>query len=130
MLNGILSVVSNFSPHIVDEERLGEIVFIVGEGHGLKVKGHHGTALNIAKLVATSCSVAVGIEEFGNGSFILREIGILTALIPLLIVVEDVIGGWGEELIKLLVLEDLIENPDLIDGGLSTLISDTGSSNQ
>lgn len=29
MLDGILSVVSDLSPHVVDEERLGEVVFIV-----------------------------------------------------------------------------------------------------
>ena len=43
MLNGIFSVVSDLSPQVVDEERLSEVVFIVGEGHGLEVKSHHGT---------------------------------------------------------------------------------------
>ncbi len=130
VLNGILSVVSNLSPHVVNEERLCEIVFIVGEGHGLEVKSHHGSALNIAKLVASGCCVAVGVEELGNGSAILREISVITALIPLLIVIKNVIGGGGEKLVELLVLEDLIEDPDLVDGGLGALVSDAGGGHQ
>ena len=130
MLNGVLTVVSDLSPHIVDEEGLSEVVFIVGEGHGLEVKGHHGAGLNIAELEAPGGRGAVGVEELGNGGAVLGEVCVITALIPLLIVVEDVVGGGGEELVELLVLEDLIENPDLIDSRLSTLISDAGSGNE
>ena len=127
MLNRVLSIVSDLGPHVVDEEGLGEVVFIVGEGHGLEVEGHHGAGLNIAELVATGGRVAVGVEELGDGGAVLGEVWVLAALIPLLIVIEDVIGGRGEKLVELLILEDLIEDPDLIDGGLSTLISDAGS---
>ena len=74
VLNGILSVVSDLSPHVVDEEWLCEIVFIVGEGHGLEVTGHHVIGLNIAKLVAAGCGVAVSVEELGNGGVVLEEV--------------------------------------------------------
>ena len=40
------------------------------------------------------------------------------------------VGGRSEKLVEVLVLEDLIENPDLINGGLSTLISDAGGGNE
>ena len=130
VLNGVLTVVSDLSPQVVDEEGLGEVVFIVGEGHGLEVEGHQGAGLNIAELEAPGGGVGVGVEELGNGSAVLGEVCAIAALIPLLIVVEDVVGGGGEELVELLILEDLIEDPDLIDGGLGTLISDAGSCNE
>lgn len=94
------------------------------------MKSHHGTGFDIAELVAAGGSVAVSVEELGNGGAVLGEVWVLAALIPLLIVIEDVIGGGSEKLVKLLVLEDLIEDPDLIDGGLSTLVSDAGSGNE
>ena len=130
VLNGVLTVVSDLSPQVVDEEGLGEVVFIVGERHGLEVEGHQGAGLNIAKLEAPGGGVCVGVEELGNGGAVLGEVSAIAALIPLLIIVEDVVGGGGEELVELLVLEDLIENPDLIDGRLGTLISDAGSGNE
>ena len=130
MLNGILSVVGDLSPHVVYEEGFGEVVFIVGERHGLEMKSHHGTGFNIAELVSPSSSVAVCVEELGNGSAVLGEVWVLAALIPLLIVVKHVIGRRGEKLAQLLVLEDLIEDPDLIDGGFSSLISDTSCGNE
>jgi hypothetical protein len=47
-----------------------------------------------------------------------------------LIVIKDVVGLGSEELVQLLVLENLIEDPHLIDGGLSTLISDTSEGDE
>ena len=130
VLNGVLAVVGDLGPQVVDEEGLGEVVFIVGEGHGLEVEGHQGAGLNIAELEAPGRGVGVGVEELGDGGAVLGEVSAIAALIPLLIVIEDVVGGGGEELVELLVLEDLIEDPDLIDGGLGTLVSDAGSGNE
>jgi len=125
MLNVVLSVVGHLSPEVVHEEGLREVVFIVRERHGLEVQGHHSARLNITELVATGRGVSVGVEELGNGSAILREIWAVSASVPLLIVVKNVVGGRGEELVELFVLEDLIENPDLINSGFSSLISDS-----
>ena len=125
MLNMVLSVVGHLSPEVIHEEGLREVVFIVRERHGLEVQGHHSARLNITELVATGRGVSVGVEELGNGSAILREIWAVSASVPLLIVVKNVVGCRGEKLVELFVLEDLIENPDLINCGLSSLISDS-----
>ena len=125
MLNSVLSVVGHLSPEVVHQEGLCEVVFIVRERHGLEVEGHHSAGLNIAELVATSRGVGVGVEELGYGGAILREIGAVSASVPLLIVVKNVVGGRGEKLVELFVLEDLIEDPDLINSGLGSLISDS-----
>ena len=128
MFNKELSIVSDFGPHIISEVRLGEVVFIVCEGHGLEVQGHHCTRFNIAKLVAASGGVAVYVEELGYGSSTLWEVWVLEALIPLLIVVEDMIGLRSEEFIEFLVLKDRIQEPNLIDGGLRASVSDASES--
>ena len=108
MLNSVLSVVCHLSPEVVHEERLGEVVFIVGERHCLEVESHHSAGLNITELVASSRGVSICVEELCYGSAILREIGAVSASIPFLIVVKNMIGGRGEELVELFVLEDLI----------------------
>ncbi len=128
MLNCVLAVVSDLSPHVVDEEGLGEVVFIVGERHGLEVEGHHGTRFDVAELVATGRGVAISVEVLGNGGAVLGEVRVLATGIPLLIVVNNVVGGRGEKLVELLVLEDLVKNPNLVNGGLSTLVSDSSES--
>jgi hypothetical protein len=125
MLNGVLAIVSHLSPEVVHEEGLREVVFIVGERHGLEVEGHHSAGLNIAELIAASRGVGIRVEELGDGSAVLREIGAVSATVPLLIVVNNVVGGRCEQLAKLLILENLIEHPDFVNGGLSTLISDS-----
>jgi len=130
VLYEVFSVVSDLSPHVVDEEGLGEIVFIVGEWHGLEVKSHHSASFNITELVAASGGAAVSVEELSNWSAVLGEIWVLAALIPLLIIVKNVVGSGSEKLIELLILEDLIEDPDFIDSGFSTLISDAGHCNE
>lgn len=124
VLSEVLAVVGNLSPEVVNKERLSEVVFIVGEGHCLEVKSHGGAALNIAELVATSGGVGISVEELGHGGAVLGEISILAAIVPFLIVVDHVVGLGGEELGELLVLEDLIEDVDLVDGRLGALISD------
>ena len=92
------------------------------------MEGHGGSSFNISELVLTGCGVAVAVEELGNWGFVLWEVWVFSALVPLLIVVDHVVGLWGEQLAQLLVLEDVVEDPDLIDGWLSTSVSDSGSS--
>lgn len=57
MLNGVFAVVVDLSPHVIDEEGLSEVIFIVSEGHGLEVEGHQGAALNISNHVLASGGV-------------------------------------------------------------------------
>jgi hypothetical protein len=130
VFNEVLSVMGNLCPHVIDEEGLGEVVFIVREGHGLEVKGHHSTALYIAKLVAAGCGVGVNVEELGHGSSVLGEVWVLAALVPLLIVIDNVIRLRSEQLAKTLVLKNSVEQVDLINGWLSTLVSDAGKGSE
>ena len=128
MFGEILAVVTDLSPHIVEHEWLTEVKFVVREGHGLEVKGHGGTALDIAELEAAGGSVAVCVEELSNVLTVLREERIASAFLPLLIEVHNMVGLWGEKTLKLLVGEDLVKNVNLINSRLSTLISDASSS--
>ena len=125
-----LSVVDNLSVHIIDKIWLGEVVLAVGVWHCLEVQGHHGTRFNISELVHTSGSVAVSIEEFGRGSSIFWEVWAASSLVELLIEINNVIGLWGEEFTQLLVGEDGVENVDLINGWLSSLISDSSEGSE
>lgn len=124
----VLAVVVDLSPQVVNEERIGEAVFIVGEGHGLEVQGHLCSTFDISELVSAGRGVAVDVEELGGGSLVLGEVGVVSALVPLLVVIDHVIGLGGEESVQLLVLEDLIEDPDLVHGGLGTSVSDSRES--
>lgn len=130
VLNEVLSIVGNLGPHIVDEEGLSEVVFIVREWHRLEVKGHQGSALHIADLVAAGSGVGVHVEELGRGSLVLGEIWAVTALVPFLIVVNNMVSLGGEKLSELLVLENSVEDLNLVNGGLSALISDASESGQ
>lgn len=125
-----LAVVVDLSPHVVDQEGLSEVVFIVGEGHGLEVQGHGGATLNVADHVLAHGGVGVRVEELGHGGAVLREVRVLSASFPLLVVVNHVVGLRGEELVELLMLEDGIEESDLVESGLSSLVSDSGGSDQ
>jgi len=118
MLDGVLAIVVDFSPQVVDHEWFCEVVLIIGEGHGLEVESHHGTAFNIAELVLACGGVGVCVEELGSGGPVLGEVWVLSALVPLLVEVEDVVGLRSEQLVQLLVLEDSVENPDFINSGL------------
>ena len=124
----VLSIVADLGPHVVDEEWLSEVVFVVGVGHGLKVKSHGCTALNITDLEATSGRVAVRVEELGQTLSVLGEKGVVETLLPLLIEVHHVVGLWAEKAAKLFVGEKLVKHVDLIEGRLGTLISDASSS--
>ena len=128
VLSEVLTVVRDLSPHVVYEEGLGEEIFVVGVGHCLEVKGHGSTALDITDLEAAGGRVAVNIEELGHLLTVLREEGVAKVGFPLLIEVHNVVGLWAEEATDLLVGEHGVKNVNLIDGRLSTLISDAGGS--
>jgi len=92
------------------------------------VEGHHGSRFDIADLVSASGGVSVSVKEFGQVSSVLREVGVVEAFIPLLIVVNNVVGLLVEQFAQSLVLEDSVKYPNLIDGRLSTLVSDSSGS--
>lgn len=130
VLREILSVVRHLSPHIVDKEWLREVVFVIGVGHGLEVQGHGGTTLDIANLVLANRRVAVGVEELGEGLAVLGEERVLKAALPLLIVVNHVVGLWAEEATQLLVGENVVQHVHFINCGLGALVSDSCSRDQ
>jgi len=128
VLGEVLSVMGNLSPHVVHEEWLTEVEFVVREGHGLEVEGHGGAALDITDLEAAGSGVTVSVEELGDVLAVLGEERVGSAFLPFLVEVHNVVGLWGEKTLELLVGEDLVENVNLIDSGLSTLISDASGS--
>lgn len=130
MFSEELAIVGDLSVHVINHERFSEVVFIIGERHSLEVKGHHGSALKISKLISASSGVAINIEELGNWGSVFREIWVFSALVPFLIVVEDVVSLRGEQASEFVILENLIKNPDLINGRLSTLISYSGEGSE
>lgn len=127
MFDHVLSVVVDFSPEVIDHEGLSEVVFIVGERHGLKMECHSCSTLEISELVFTSGCVAIGVEELSHGSSVFREVWVFSSVVPFLIVVDNVISLWGEELVDLFVLEDGVQDPNFIDSGFSTSVSDSCS---
>ena len=92
------------------------------------MESHGGSALNITDLVATSGRVAVNIEELGDVLAVLWEERVRSVGLPLLIVVHHVVSLGSEKASQLLVGEESIQNENFIDSGLSTLVSDAGSS--
>lgn len=92
VLGEVLSVVADLGPHIVDEEGLREVEFIVRVRHRLEVQGHGRTALDITDLIAASRRVGVNIEELGNLLAVLGEHRVVAALLPLLVEVQDVVA--------------------------------------
>lgn len=130
VLNKVLAIVVDFSPHVINHEGFSEVVLIISEGHGLKMKSHHGSTLNITKLVLPSCGMSVHIEELSNGSSILWEVWVLSALVPFLVIVNDMVSLRSEQLVQLLILEDCIKDPDFINGGFRSFVSDSGQSHQ
>lgn len=124
-LGEYLSVMANLSIHIVDQEWLSEVVFVVREWHSLKVKSHGSSALNITEFVHTSGSVGISVEELSSLSSVLWEVWVGSSLIPFLIIIDYVVGLWAEEGSKLLVSENLIENINFINSWLSTFVSNS-----
>ena len=66
MLGEVLAVVGDLSPHVIDKERLREVVFVIRIRHGLEVERHGRTALHVSNLILSNCRVAVGVEELGE----------------------------------------------------------------
>jgi len=128
MFDHVLSVVVDFSPEIVDHEGLSEVVFIVGERHGFEMECHGCSTLEISELVFASSGVAIGVKELSHGSSVFREVWVFSSVVPFLIVVDNVISLWGEELVDLFVLEDGVQDPNFIDRGFSTSVSNSCSS--
>ena len=126
----VFSVVRHLCPHIVNHERLSEVEFVVREWHCLEVQSHHGSTLNISELVATSCSVTISIEEFCHRLSVLWEVWVVKTLLPFLIVVHDVVSFRGEQFPELIVFENRIKDPDLVDSWFSTPVTNTGSRQQ
>jgi len=73
--------------------------------------------------------VHVHVEELGHGGSVLREVRVSETLLPLLVVVNHVVGLGAEKLVELFVLENSVEDGNLVDAGLGTLITNAGSSN-
>ena len=130
MLSEVFSIMRNLGPHVVDHEWLGEVEFVVREWHCLEVKGHSSAAFDIAELVASSCCVGVSVEESRKWRSVLGEVWVVETCLPLLIEVNDVISLRGEKSSELLVSKDLIEDSNLVDGRLSSLVSNAGSSEE
>lgn len=94
------------------------------------MKSHRGSALDIANLEHAGSRVGVGVEELcGLGSH-LWEVWVASAGVPLLVVVDNVIGLWGKQLSNSLVGEQSIENVHLVHGWLGTLVSDSSQKSQ
>ena len=94
LLSEVFAVVADLGPHVVDEERLSEVEFVVRVRHGLEVQSHGSTALDITNLESSSRSVAVNVEELGDFLAILREERVTAALFPLLVEVHNMVGLW------------------------------------
>ena len=90
------------------------------------MQSHRCSTLQVTEFVAAGRSVAVRIEEPSNGLAVLREVGVVETLVPLLIVVNNMVRVWREKFAKLLVGENSIEHPDLVHSGFSTFVSDSG----
>ena len=87
----------DFGPHVVDVEWLREVVFVVRERHRLEIESHHCSALDIANFIVARSGVHIGVEELGNASAVLWDIRVLSALVPFLVVVDDMVGLGSEE---------------------------------
>ena len=124
-----LTIMRYLSPHIIDQEWLCEVVFVVRVWHSLEVQGHSGSWFYITKFVATCSGVHVWVEESSGILSILGEKWIVKTLIELLIIVNDMVSLWCKEFTDGVIGEDSVKNKDLINRWLLPLISDTSCSN-
>jgi len=102
------SVVRDFCVHVVDHKGLRKVILVIAVGHGLEMKRHHGSALDVSKFVAAGGGVRVGVEELGEGGAVLGEVGVPSAFLPFLVEVHNVIGAGGKQFVQFFVLEHLI----------------------
>ena len=126
----VLTVVGDFGPHVVDEEGLREVEFVIRVRHGLEVERHGRTALHVPNLVLSDRRVAVGVKELGDGLAVLGEERVVEAPLPLLIVIYHVVRLRREESAQLLVAEKVVQHVHLVDGRLSSLVPDPRRSDQ
>lgn len=118
------TLVGNISNQVVDQEWLGEVILVVRVWHSLEVDSHGGSGFDITDFIHTVGRIAVSVEETCQSNVVVSEL-IVHTLIPLLVEVDNVVGSWGEQTTELLVLEDVIKDQDLINGWLSTFISNS-----
>ena len=57
------TVVGDLGVHIIDQEWLSEVIFVVRVWHGFVMKGHHSSRIDISELVHTGGGVRVSVEE-------------------------------------------------------------------
>ena len=122
----VVTVVLDLSPHVVHHEWLREVDLVVRVGHRLEVHSHGCARLNVSDLEVAHSGVHVRVEELGDVGAVLWEVGVVQTGLPLLVVVDHVVRVWREERSDLLILEQGIQEPNLIKGWLSTLVSDAG----
>lgn len=127
MLCEVFSIMRNLGPHVVDHEWLSKVEFVMRVRHSLEMKCHHGTALHISKLVASNSCIAISIEESCKSCSVFGEVWVIEALLPFLIVVNDMVSFWRKEFSEFFVLEYLIENPDFIHVRFSALVPNSSS---
>jgi len=125
VLGEYFTIVSDMSLKVVDKEWLSEVILVVSVWHGFEIKSHWSTWFNISDFVGAGGGVGVSVEEFSGNVIVLWEEWILSSFVPLLIVIDDMVGFWSEESVQFLVGEDGIKEIDLINGWLSTLISNS-----
>jgi len=126
VLGVVFSVVLDLGPHVVHHEWLREVELVVRVRHRLEVHGHGRTRLNVADLEVAHGGVHVRVEELGDVGAVLGEVWVVQTGLPLLVVVDHVVSAWREEARHLLVLEKSIQEPNLVQSWLGTLISDAG----
>jgi len=125
MLSEDLTIVSNVSLEVVDEEWLGEIILVVCVWHSFEIEGHWSTWFNISDFVASTSGVGISVEESCGDVLVFWEKWINSSFIPFLIIIDNMIGFRGEKAIQFLISKNGIKKIDLINGWLSTLVSNS-----
>ena len=126
VLSEVFALVTDLCPHVVNHERLCEIVLVVAKRHCFEVECHHGATFNVAKFVSTFCCVAIDIEELGHRSSVFWEVGVCAARLPLLVKINNVVGLRLKQFIQFFVLKYRVEQGNLIDCWLCTFVANSG----
>lgn len=110
----VLPLMSDFRYHIINIERLAQVIFIVRIRHSSEIDRHHRSTLNIPKFIEPRACVAISIEELCNSCFVLREIGVVKTLIVLLMIVNHMPCLRREQRMNLLVFQQSVKKPNLV----------------
>jgi len=78
-------VVRDFCVQVIDHKWLSKVVLVITVRHGLEMKCHHCSTLDVSELIAASCGISVGVEELGQWGAVLGEIRVVSAFLPLLV---------------------------------------------